>query len=71
MATATNRLTVTAVVSGPTGAITAYFNELPGLLVQGNTIDDVRLKLRSLLDSYIKMLDAGKQNFDIQTKSFA
>lgn len=58
---------VTAVTDRDSGQITAYFNELPGLVVQGKSISDVRTKLISLLDSYIQRLDSIKTNLDIQT----
>ena len=60
-------LTVTAVHHVSSGNITAFFNELPGLLVQGNSDDDVKQKLRSLLNSFKKRLDAVN-DFDIKTQ---
>lgn len=61
--------TVTAVLHKDTGVVTAFFNDLPGLIVQGSDQTDVTKKLSSLLDSYIKRLDAMKNNIDIQVKS--
>ena len=63
-------LTVTAVVHKTTGNITAFFDDLPGLVVQAKTTDDVDKKLRSLLDSFIRRLDSMKNNIDIQTTTF-
>jgi hypothetical protein len=58
------RPSVTAVDYG--GVITAFFTDLPGLVVQGNSADDVHHKLASLLDSYIKRLNNLKNNIDIK-----
>jgi hypothetical protein len=44
-------LTVTAVIDGDSRTITAFFNELPDLLVQGKDMEDIKTKLRSLLNS--------------------
>lgn len=64
-----NKMSVTAVLHQDSGRITAFFNELPGLVVQGHSNNDVKTKLSSLLDSYIKRLDSMKHNMDIQTTS--
>lgn len=63
-------LTVTAIVNDG-GKITAFFNEMPGILVQGDSKEDVAKKLKSLLNAYLKRLDAIKNNIDIQTTSLA
>lgn len=63
------KLTVTAVSHADSGMITAFFNEMPGLLVQGKSSEDVRTKLGALLDSYIQRLDSIKGNIDIHTTS--
>ena len=63
------KLTVTAVFDEPSKSFTAFFNELPGLLVQGNSFDDVKQKLRSLLLSYIKRLQNIANDFEIKTQS--
>lgn len=65
------KLSVTAVVDGHTKAITAFFNDIPAVVVQGNTMEDVRVKLTSLLQSYIKRLQSQSTDFEIQTKPFA
>ena len=59
------KLTVTAMVNTD-GNLTAFFDELPGLVVQGKTFNDISVKLRSLLDSYLKRYESRKNNFDIQ-----
>lgn len=64
-------LTVTAVSMGDSTIITAFFNELPGLLVQGSSDEDVRLKLDSLLGSYIDRLNSAKNNIDIRKSQLA
>lgn len=64
-------LTVTAVLDDETKVITAFFNELPGLVIQANSMDDVRGKLDSLRKSYIKRLQAIGNNFEITTRSLA
>lgn len=71
MTNPTKKMSVTAVFHQSSGRITAFFNELPGLVVQGHSDDDVKAKLTSLLDSYIKRLDSIKHNMDIQTTSLA
>lgn len=65
------KLSVTAVVNDNTDIITAFFNDLPAVVVQGNNMDDVRVKLTSLLQSFIKRLQNQGTDFDIQTKSIA
>ena len=69
MANLSSKLTVTAVMDKDNNCITAFFNELPGLVVQGKTTDDIKNKLQSLLASYIKRLDSLKNNFEIETQS--
>jgi hypothetical protein len=49
-------LTVTAVIDSGSKIITAFFNELPVLLVQGKDMDDIKIKLVSLLKSYVKRM---------------
>jgi hypothetical protein len=71
MANQSKKLTVTAVAHQSSGSITAFFNELPALVVQGDSEDDIDVKLRSLLGSYIKMLESRKDNIVISTKSFS
>jgi hypothetical protein len=65
----TKGLTVTAIAYK--GYITAFYNELPGLVVQGTSNDDVKVKLMFLMDSYIKRLDSIKNNIDIKTECIA
>ena len=65
------KLSVTAVVDDNTNLITAFFNDLPALVVQGRNDDDVRVKLTSLLQSFIKRLQNQGTDFEIQTKSIA
>lgn len=66
MSKQSKKLTVTAVLDKHTGQATAFFDELPGLVVQGNP-DDIKGKLTSLLDSYLKRYESRKNNIDIQT----
>ncbi len=61
---------VTAIVTAKTGNVTAYFNDMPGLLVQGSSMDDIKIKLKSLLKFYIDKLQSV-DNFEIQTKELA
>lgn len=49
-------LSVTVVVDDDSKTITAFFNELPGLLVQGKDMEDIKTKLASLLRSYVKRM---------------
>lgn len=63
------KLSVTAVVDNQS-TVTAYFNELPALVVQGTSIEDCRQKLVSLLKSFVKRLDSTK-DFEIKTKVLA
>ncbi len=69
MSTNSKQLTVTAVTDSKSGVVTAFFNELPGLLVQSDTTDDVVDKLKSLLRSYIKRLDSIKDNIHVNQKA--
>jgi hypothetical protein len=64
------KLIVTAVFDNHSKAITAFFNEFPGLIVQANSLDDVKVKLDSLLKSYIKRLQSIGNNFEIITTKF-
>lgn len=63
------KLTVTAVVDDQ-NRVTAFFNELPALVVQGNSDDDVKQKLESLLASFVKRLQSAK-DFEIKPKQLA
>ncbi|WP_106929462.1 hypothetical protein [Adhaeribacter arboris] len=64
------KLTVTGILNN-SGRITAFFNEMPGLVVQGISEEDVKDKLIILLDAYIIRLESMKNNLDIQTTSLA
>jgi predicted RNase H-like HicB family nuclease len=65
------KLTVTAIHDDSSNNITAFFDDYPGLLVQGKSIDDVKDKLSSLLRSFIKRLQSVGNDFEINTKHFA
>jgi hypothetical protein len=67
---ASKKLTVTAVLDTNSKTITAFFNELPGLVVQGKDVNDIKGKLRSLLASYVKRLQTIGKDFEIRTSSF-
>lgn len=69
MSTFSKTLSVTALQPDGSGPITAYFNELPGLVVQGKSVDDVKPKLQSLLNFYIKRLQSIS-DFEIHSQSF-
>ena len=62
------KLTVTAVVH-ESGIITAFFNELPGLLVEADNMEGIREKLNYLLKVYIKRLEQVGTDFDIKTQT--
>jgi hypothetical protein len=59
------KLTVTA-VSHPDGIITAFPNELPHLIVQGNSMDDIAKKMQALLNWYSVRLQKSSNNLDIK-----
>lgn len=67
MSNPTKKLTVTAIPNGNGRPMTAFFNELPALVVQGFNDEEILGKLASLLESYIKRLDSLKGNLEIQT----
>lgn len=67
----TKKLTVTAILDDDSKIITAFFDQLPGLVVQGNSEDDVKMQLQSLLGSYIKRLQSIGNDFEIKPKSIA
>lgn len=67
----TTKLSVTAILDNDSKIITAFFNELPGLVVQGVSEGDVRTQLKDLLGLYIKRLENIGKDFDITTKSMA
>jgi predicted RNase H-like HicB family nuclease len=68
---ATRKFTVTALLDSKSGIITAFFDDLPGLVVQGNSETDVKEKLKDLLKLYIKRLQSIGNDFEITTKSMA
>lgn len=53
------------------GVITAYIKELPGLVVQGKTQEEIKLKLHSLVEVFIQKLQASRNNIEVVTKSVA
>ena len=61
------KMTVTAIPDPHSKVITAFINELPGLVVQANSLEEVRVKLDSLLKSYIRRLQSIGNNFEIIT----
>jgi len=65
------KLNVTAIVHGDTGVITAFVTKLPGLLVQGNSHDDVAAKIDKVVQVFIKALDQSRNNLEIETKVIA
>lgn len=67
----TTKLSVTAILEKDSKIITAFFNELPGLVVQGVSESDVKTQLKDLLRLYIKRLENIGKDFDITTKSMA
>lgn len=69
MSTPSKQLTVTAVTDGKSGIVTAFFNELPGLVVQSQSQDDVVDKLKSLLNSYINRLNSRKDHIYVNQKA--
>lgn len=62
------KLSVTAILDKDSKIITAFFNELPGLVVQGNNEDDVRMKLKDVVGLYTKMIETIGKEFDITIK---
>jgi tetrahydromethanopterin S-methyltransferase subunit B len=69
MSSNSKKLTVTAVTDSKSGLVTAFFNELPGLLVQANTMEEGVDKLKQLLNSFIKRLDSSKDNILVSKTS--
>lgn len=65
------QLTVTIIEHEKSGIITAFVNELPGVLVQGSDEDDATVKLRSLLNTYIQRLRSMDDNFTIKRERIA
>jgi predicted RNase H-like HicB family nuclease len=68
---ATRKFTVTALLDNKSNIITAFFDDLPGLVVQGSNESDVKNKLQDLLKLYIKRLQSIGNDFEITTKSIA
>lgn len=68
---ATRKFTVTALLDNKSNIITAFFDDLPGLVVQGSNENDVKNKLQDLLKLYIKRLQSIGNDFEITTKSIA
>lgn len=68
MATKKHPLKVIAVLDSETKLCTAFFHELPGLMVQCKE-EEIPAKLDHVLDSYIEMLKDRKNNFDIEVKT--
>lgn len=63
----TTKLSVTAMLDNNSDSITAFFDELPGLVVQGNGWDDVKMKLKDVLMLYIRRLETIGKDFEITT----
>ena len=55
---AAKKFTVTAILDQKSNITTAFFDDLPGLVVQGSSLDDVKVKLKDLLKLYIKRLQS-------------
>lgn len=53
------------------GVITAFVHSVPGILVQGKTMDDVRTKLVAAIESYAKRISSIRNNFSIEEQNFA
>lgn len=70
MSAFTNTLSVTAVSLADSGTITAFFNELPALVVQGKSDEEVKTKLQRLLMSYINRLKSVN-DFDINPQTIS
>lgn len=68
MSITNKKLSVTA-IQNPDGLFTAFFDQLPAIVVQGSSIDDVRVKLSKLLKAFAERLNAIDSNFNIQTAS--
>lgn len=64
-------LKVTAIEHESSGVITAFVTQMPGLLVQANSTDEIKYKLDRLLENFIKKLDASRKNLEIETKTVA
>ncbi|WP_295233873.1 hypothetical protein [Sediminibacterium sp.] len=69
MSTKPKQLTVTAIQDSNTGVFTAFFNEMPGLLVQTKSQDDIVQKLKIVLDAHLTRLNSIKNNIQVQQKS--
>jgi hypothetical protein len=66
------KLTVTAVTHPHSGIITAFINQLPGLVVQGSDDADVQKKLDAILTSYVNYVQRLKSlDFEIKNQAFA
>ena len=63
------RSKVITVQNGDSGKITAFFSDLPGLVVQGNSKSDVVQKLVKLVEAFAEGLKKSSNNLDIQTMS--
>lgn len=61
------KLTVIA-VDHAEGNMTAFFKELPGLLVQGNDEKEITTKLRVVLKAYIARLESS-EDFEIERRT--
>lgn len=55
-------------IKNRSGNFTAFFDELPGLVVQAKDDKEMIDKLDSLLKSYAKRLQSADKNFDIKIK---
>lgn len=61
------KLKVTA-VEHASGVITAFVNQFPGLVVQASSKEEVERKLDALMEVFIRKLQAGRKNLEIETR---
>lgn len=53
-------------VKSKSGKITAFCHDFPGLIVQGDSMPDVQVKLKKLIDSFQQRISDMKNNLVIQ-----
>lgn len=58
-------------IQDPNGGFTAFRVDLPGLVVQGNSLTDVAQKLNTLLQNFIAKLEESRDDSEIETITLA
>lgn len=57
---------IAVAIEDKSGKITAFVYDFPGLIVQGDSMPDVDMKLKKLIDSFERRVNDMKNNLVLQ-----